>query len=326
MASIKNVDKETILKLYETMLKIRHFEETESRIYRSGEQEGFVHLYIGQEAIASGVCANLNKDDYITSTHRGHGHVIAKGADLGKMMAELYLRQDGYCLGRSGSLHIADVSIGVLGANGIVGDGNPIAIGAGYSIKLRKSKQVCVSFFGDGAANQGTFHESANMAAAWSLPVIFVLEKNLIGCGVESREVFQRDALSELGKRRGAAYGMQGFDIDGNDVIEVYRAAKEAIERARKGEGPTLLSCATYRKRGHWEGDIDLRDEAEKAEWFKKDPIDKIEKQIMDKGIITEKDIKAYHDKVQKMVDDAVEFAKNSPHPKPEDALLYVYK
>lgn len=326
MTSIKNVNKETILKLYETMLKIRHFEETEGRIYRSGEQEGFVHLYIGQEAIASGVCANLNKDDYITSTHRGHGHVIAKGADLGKMMAELYLRQDGYCLGRSGSLHIADVSIGVLGANGIVGDGNPIAVGAGYSIKLRKSKQVCVSFFGDGAANQGTFHESANMAAAWSLPVIFVLEKNLIGCGVETRDVIQCDALSELGKRRGAAYGMPGYDIDGNDVIEVYLAAKDAIKKARMGEGPTLLSCATYRKHAHWEGDIDVRDAEEKAEWFKKDPIDKIEKQMMDKGIITEKDIKAYHQKVQKMVDDAVKFAKNSPHPKPEDALLYVYK
>lgn len=326
MTSIKNVNKETILKLYETMLKIRHFEETEGRIYRSGEQEGFVHLYIGQEAIASGVCANLNKDDYITSTHRGHGHVIAKGADLGKMMAELYLRQDGYCLGRSGSLHIADVSIGVLGANGIVGDGNPIAVGAGYSIKLRKSKQVCVSFFGDGASNQGTFHESANMAAAWSLPVIFVLEKNLIGCGVETRDVIQCDALSELGKRRGAAYGMPGYDIDGNDVIEVYLAAKDAIKKARMGEGPTLLSCATYRKHAHWEGDIDVRDAEEKAEWFKKDPIDKIEKQMMDKGIITEKDIKAYHQKVQKMVDDAVKFAKNSPHPKPEDALLYVYK
>ena len=180
MADIKSIDKEIVLKLYETMLKIRHFEETESRIYRAGEQEGFVHLYIGQEAIAAGVCANLNKDDFITSTHRGHGHVIAKGADLGKMMAELYLRQDGYCLGRSGSLHIADLSIGVLGANGIVGDGNPIAIGAGYSIKLRKTKQVCVSFFGDGASNQGTFHECLNLASIWRLPIIFVCENNYL--------------------------------------------------------------------------------------------------------------------------------------------------
>jgi len=326
MADIKSIDKEIVLKLYETMLKIRHFEETESRIYRAGEQEGFVHLYIGQEAIAAGVCANLNKDDFITSTHRGHGHVIAKGADLGKMMAELYLRQDGYCLGRSGSLHIADLSIGVLGANGIVGDGNPIAIGAGYSIKLRKTKQVCVSFFGDGASNQGTFHESANMAGAWSLPVIFVLEKNLIGCGVESKEVFQSDALSELGARRGAAYGMPGFDIDGNDVMDVYLTAKEAVKRAREGKGPTLISCATYRKHGHWEGDTDIRDEAEKNEWFKKDPIDKIEKQMLDAKVITEDEIKAYHDRIQKMVDDAVEFAKKSPHPKPEDSLLYVYK
>jgi len=326
MSSVKDIDKGIVLKLYETMLKIRLFEETESRIYKSGEQEGFVHLYIGQEAIASGVCANLNKDDYITSTHRGHGHVIAKGADLGKMMAELYLRQDGYCLGRSGSLHIADVSIGILGANGIVGDGNPIALGAGYSIMLRKTKQVCVSFFGDGASNQGTFHESANMAAAWSLPVIFVLEKNLIGCGVESRDVFQCDVLREIGKRRGAAYGMPGFDVDGNDIVEVYLAAKKAVGRARKGEGPTLLACATYRQRAHWEGDIDVRDEAEKAEWFKKDPIDRIEKQMIEEKILTEDGIKSYRDRIQKMVDDAVKFARKSPHPKPEDALLYVYK
>lgn len=326
MKDIKEVDRKTVLGLYETMLKIRHFEETESRIYRAGEQEGFVHLYIGQEAIASGVCANLNKNDYITSTHRGHGHVIAKGADLGKMMAELFLRQDGYCLGRSGSLHIADLSIGVLGANGIVGDGNPIAVGAGYSIKLRKTKQVCVSFFGDGASNQGTFHESANMAGAWSLPVIFILEKNLIACGVESSRVIQCEALSELGTRRGAAYGMPGYDIDGNDVIDVYLTAKEAIKRAREGKGPTLISCATYRQRGHWEGDIDVRDETEKREWFKKDPIGRIEKQITDAKILTEQEIKSYHDKIQKMVDEAVEFARKSPHPKPEDSLLYVYK
>lgn len=326
MTNIKSVDKETVLKLYETMLKIRHFEETEGRIFRSGEQEGFVHLYIGQEAIAAGVCANLNKDDFITSTHRGHGHMIAKGANLGKMMAELYLRQDGYCLGRSGSLHIADLSIGVLGANGIVGDGNPIAIGAGYSIKLRKTRQVCASFFGDGASNQGTFHESANMAGAWSLPVIFILEKNFIGCGVESKEVFHCDVLAELGTRRGAAYGMPGFDIDGNDVIEVYLTAKEAVQRAREGKGPTLISCATYRKHAHWESDIDLRDETEKKEWFKKDPIDRIERQMLDARIITESEIKSYHDRVQKMVDDAVEFARKSPHPKPEDSILYVYK
>ena len=325
MASVKDLDRELILKLYETMLKIRLFEETESRIYRSGEQEGFIHLYIGQEAIATGVCANLNKDDYITSTHRGHGHVIAKGGNLGRMMAELFLRKDGYCLGRSGSLHIADVSIGILGANGIVGDGNPIATGAGYSIKLRGTKQVAVSFFGDGASNQGTFHESVNMAAAWNLPVIYVIEKNLIGCGVESRDVYHPDVLKNLGSRRAMAYGLPGYDIDGNDVVEVYLTAKKAVERARKGEGPTLISCSTYRQRAHWEGDIDVRDKAEKEEWFKKDPIDRIEKRMSEENIITEDEIKAYRDRVQKMVDDAVEFARKSPPPEIEDALKYVY-
>lgn len=209
MDAITRYDAKLVRRMYQTMLRIRLFEETQSRVFRAGEQEGFTHLYFGEEAIASGACLNLNKDDYITSTHRGHGHMIAKGGDLKRMMAELYGRSTGYCLGRSGSLHIADFSIGVLGANGIVGDGNPIAVGAGYSIMLRKTAQVVVSFFGDGAANQGTFHESINMAAAYDLPVVFVVEANTLACGVEMSDV-SRNCRSYGDRAYG--YGIPGSE------------------------------------------------------------------------------------------------------------------
>lgn len=322
MKSLKEFDRELILKLYETMLKIRLFEETQSRVFRAGEQEGFTHLYLGSEAIAAGVCANLNIDDYITSTHRGHGHMIAKGGDFKKMMAELYGRSTGYCLGRSGSLHIADRSIGVLGANGIVGDGNPIAVGAGYSIKLRGTKQVVVSFFGDGATNQGTFHESLNMAATWDLPVIFVIENNGLSCGVPTKTVCK--VLEKLGDRA-AAYGMPGENINGLDVIEVYITARKAVQRARNGKGPTLINCKTVRHHGHFEGDIDIRTKEEIEEALKQDAVGIFEKRMQDEMLITQKEIKEYRKRIQVIIDEAVEFARKSPYLKPEDALKFVY-
>lgn len=322
MSDIKTIDKKTVLCMYETMLKIRLFEEIQSRVFRAGEQEGFTHLYIGEEAIAAGTCANLNKDDYITSTHRGHGHLIAKGGDMKRIFAELYGRTTGYCLGRSGSLHIADFELGVLGANGLVGDGNPIAMGAGYSIKLRNTKQVAVSFFGDGATNQGTFHESLNMAASWNLPVVFVIENNGMQCGVVTKTVCK---VAENLEVRANAYGIPGEAVDGNNVLDVYNAVNKAVRRARNGEGPTLLNCRTHRWHGHFEGDIDIRDKKEIQEFIKDDPIIRLEKDMLEARIIDDGEIQSYRMKIQATVDEAVDFARNSPVPRPEDAFKFVY-
>ncbi len=322
MRSLKEYDRDLVLKMYEGMLRIRLFESTQSKVFRAGEQEGFTHLSIGQEAVPTGVCLNLNKDDYVTSTHRGHGHMIAKGGDLKEMMAELFGRKTGSCKGRSGSLHVADFSIGVLGANGIVGDGNPIAVGAAYSIRLRKTRQVVASFFGDGASNQGTFHEAINMAASWDLPVVFVCENNMVACGVNTADVCK--ALTHLGDRA-VGYGIPGFDLDGNDVTEVYEAAKTAVERARSGKGPTLLNCMTTRQHPHWEGDKDVRSKEEIEEQQRRDALANFEKRMIDASILREEDVRKLREKTQTCVDDAVEFARGSPRVGPEDALQYVY-
>ncbi len=314
--------KVVLLDLYERMVKIRLFETIQARVFRAGEQEGFTHLYIGEEAVAAGACANLNQDDYITSTHRGHGHMIAKGGDLKRMMAELYGRSTGFCLGRSGSLHIADRNIGVLGANGIVGDGNPIAVGAGYSIKLRGTNQVVVSFFGDGAANQGTFHESLNMAATWKLPVVFVIENNRLSCGVPTESVC---SLAQALGDRAVGYGIPGFNIDGMDVMEVFRVVKTAVQRARHGGGPSLINCATYRHRGHFEGDHDIRSREEIDAAREHDAIRRFERFLVKENVMTQKDIAEVREHIQRLVDEAVEYARSSPPPQPGDALAYVY-
>jgi len=315
------LDKSLVLNMYETMLKIRLFETTQEKVYKT-EQEGFTHVYTGEEAIATGVCASLNKDDYITSTHRGHGHMIAKGGDMKRMMAELYGRIDGYCKGKSGSLHIADFSIGVLGANGIVGAGIPIATGAGYSIKLRGTSQVAVCFFGDGAVTQGTFHESVNMAATWDLPVIFVIENNLYMVGTFTERVCK---VCQEYSLKAPGYGITGEDIDGNDVIAVYKSVKKAVERARKGKGPTLLNCHTYRHDTHFVGDLDVRNKDEIDYWMAKDPVNKLEKQMLKEKIIDKDMIKDYRNKIQKEVDKAVDFARKSPVPSPEVAMEDVF-
>jgi pyruvate dehydrogenase E1 component alpha subunit len=308
--------------MHEGLLRIRLFEETQSRVFKAGEQEGFTHLYLGQEAIAVGACLALNADDFITSTHRGHGHMIAKGGDFKKMFAELYGRRTGACLGRSGSLHIADRSIGMLGANGIVGDGNPIAVGAGYSIRLRGTKQVVVSFFGDGATNQGTFHESLNMASSWDLPVVFVIENNGLSCGTLTASVCK--VLQNLGDRA-AAYGIPGHNIDGMDVVEVYRTVGQAVERARAGKGPTLVNCQTFRHHGHFEGDIDIRTPGEIKEAQAHDAVAAFEKRMLAEGLVTEKQIQERRRRIQALVDEAVDYARSAPPAPAEDALKFVY-
>ena len=320
---ILDVEKGDLLKLYETMLKIRFFDTREKDLITT-EQEGFAHSYVGEEAIAAGVCGCLNDNDYITSTHRGHGHVIAKGGDMQKMMAELYGKATGYCKGKSGSLHIADFNIGMLGANGIVSGGIPIAVGAAYSINLRKSDQVSVAFFGEGAMNQGTFHEAANMAAIWNLPVIFAVEVNRWQCGVRYELVYKPEVRENM-IVRAAAYGMAAENVNGNDVVDVYQAAQRAVARARAGKGPTMLACYTYRIDTHFMGDIDIRPPEEIEEWKRKDPIDNLEKRLVNSRLLSGADIEEYRVHASELVEKAIDYGRQSPAPAPEVALEDVY-
>lgn len=310
---------EQMILMYKRMLMIRRFDERAVELYRTGELPGFLHPYIGEEATAVGVCANLRKDDYITSTHRGHGHLIAKGGSLDKMMAELYARTTGYCHGKGGSMHIADVSLGILGANGIVGAGIPIATGAALSAKMRKTDQVAVSFFGDGASNQGVFHEALNLASIWELPVVYVCENNQYGMGTpQSKHQHIKDISI-----RAKAYGIPGVSVDGNDVIKVYETASEAIARARRGDGPTLIECKTYRFHGHHVGDpgtsYRTRDEVE--EWKQRDPILRLRTMILEEEGFSEAELEAIDAEVIEKLQKAIQFAKNSPSPLPGDAL-----
>jgi pyruvate dehydrogenase E1 component alpha subunit len=318
-----DLSKETLLGLYERMLLIRRFEERVADLYTKGKLPGFVHLYIGEEAVAVGVCSVLRDDDFITSTHRGHGHTIAKGGDVSRMMAELYGRSTGYCKGKGGSMHITDMSIGMLGANGIVSGGIPIAVGAAYgAAKIRGTNQVTVAFFGDGATNEGPFHEACNMATAWGLPVVFACENNLYGVGTR----LGRISASEDVVARAAAYGMPGVSVDGNDVVAVREAATEAIARARVGKGPTLLECKTWRHKGHFEGENpNYWDQDERAGWLAQDPIPKFAARLVDAEIATRDELDQLDAKVKARVDAAVNFAETSPDPAPEDALVDVF-
>ena len=318
--------KDFLLSLYRTMLMIRRFEEKAIEMKARQIIPGIIHLYIGEEAVATGVCAALRKDDYISSTHRGHGHCIAKGGDVGRMMAELFGRDAGYCRGKGGSMHIADFNLGILGANAIVAAGMPISGGAALSIKMRGSDQVVACFFGDGASNQGAFHESLNLSAVWKLPVIYVCENNLYAISVaQSRSTPIRDIYL-----RKDAYGMAGCMVDGNDVLAVYEAMKEAIDHARKGGGPTLIECKTYRFRGHYEGEADrtyfYRSKEEAEQWMEKCPIKRFQKVLLDNKILDEKGLDLIEEEIQQSVGKAVEFAQNCPWPEPQDALKDLYK
>jgi acetoin:2,6-dichlorophenolindophenol oxidoreductase subunit alpha len=319
--------KDQLLQMYSVMVKIRNFENAITDVYSRGLMNGLAHLYIGEEAIATGVCANFTKKDYAVSTHRGHGHLIAQGADLKKMMAEILGRKDGYCKGKGGSMHIMDVSKGILGANGIVAAGLPIATGAAYSAKYRGTDQVTVSFFGDAGSNQGTFHESINMAAAWKLPIVYVCENNLFGISVDIRKITGNPNIAD----RAVGYGIPGITVDGNDVLEVYRVTKEAFVRARKGDGPTLIECKTYRHKGHHVGDpgTAYRLKKELDEWLKKDPIKTFRERLIDEKIAKMKDLENLEEEAKNSVKEAVQFAENSPFPEPEEAyedLFYEMK
>ena len=305
------------IEMYKKMLEIRRFEEKVYDLFTQNLIPGTMHLYIGEEAVAVGVCAALDINDFITSTHRGHGHCIAKGASLKKMMAELFGKRTGYCKGKGGSMHITDKSINMLGANAVVGGAIPIAVGAGLSCKLKYPERVAACFFGDGASNQGTFHEGVNMAAVWDLPVIFVCENNLYAMGTRQSIAMKVHNISE----RAAGYGVPGVTVDGNDVMEVYGAAKEAVLRARRGEGPTLIECKTYRHKGHSRFDpAKYRPEPEVEEWMAKDPLILFKVKLLDKGVPEEFFQKVEGD-VKREIEEAVEFAQNSPLPAPEEAL-----
>ncbi|WP_371362538.1 Acetoin:2,6-dichlorophenolindophenol oxidoreductase subunit alpha [Sporomusa rhizae] len=314
--------KEKLLGFYETMLTIRAFESKAVELFADNQLPGFVHLYLGEEAVATGVCGSLTTKDYITSTHRGHGHLLAKGGKVDLMMAELFGKSTGYCKGKGGSMHIADVELGILGANGIVGAGQPIAAGAAFACKYKNTDAVTVCFFGDGASNRGTFHEAFNMAAIWKLPLVFVCENNMYGISNCQREHMRVTDVSD----RAAAYGVPGVTVDGNDVIAVYEAAAEAIERARKGDGPSLIECKTWRWRGHFEGDPGAyKDPAEQEAWLKKDPIPRFEQKLVELNYATQAELAEIKAKVEAQIDAAIRFSQQSPDPTPEDALTDVY-
>ena len=322
---VSKYDKEQLLGFYEVMYKMRRFEEEVFERYKLGQMVGIAHLYIGEEAVGAGVCAALEDKDYIGSTHRGHGHLIARGADLNRMMAEILGRKTGYSGGKGGSMHIMAMDKGILGANGIVGGEIPIAVGAAYKSKYKVTKQVVISFFGDGASNEGSFHESINMAAAWDLPVVFVIENNLYGISVDTRDVTNTADLADRAK----GYNIPGFAIDGMDVIAVYETAKIAIDRARKGDGPTLIECKTYRFQGHHSGDPALyrkrKSETEKEDWMARCPIVCTKEAIIEAKKATLKEFETIEDTVEKVVQDAVKFALDSPYPPSEDALTDVF-
>ncbi|MFP3984872.1 MAG: pyruvate dehydrogenase (acetyl-transferring) E1 component subunit alpha [Candidatus Bathyarchaeia archaeon] len=311
-----------MVEMYQKMLEIRLFEEKVFELYGQNIVPGTIHLYAGEEAVAVGVCANLRKDDYIVSTHRGHGHCIAKGARLDRTMAEILGKKTGYCKGKGGSMHIADFKVGMLGATAVVGGGIPIATGAGLSIKLRGTDQVTACFFGDGASNQGTFHEGINMAAIWNLPVLFVCENNLYAMGTRQTQVMLIRNIAE----RATAYGIPGITVDGNNVLAVYEAAQKAVKRARNGEGPTLIECKTYRRRGHSRWDpATYRPEEEVEEWLEKDPLLRLGKHLLDNGYVSETEFTQIKKEVADAVEAAVKFAIDSPYPEPEEALEDIY-
>lgn len=316
------LNNEKILGMYENMLKIRKFEEKAMVVFSEGGIPGFVHLYIGEEAVATGACANLNDDDYITSTHRGHGHIVSKGGDLNLMMAELFGKETGYCKGKGGSMHIADATKGILGANGIVGAGHNIAAGAGLSAKYRGTEQVCVCFFGDASTNQSTFHESLNLASIWKLPVVYVCENNGYGISMSQERHMAVKNISD----RAIAYNIPGVTVDGNDVFAVYEAVGEAVKRARKQQGPTLVECKTYRHRGHFEGDpTTYRAAAELQEWIEKDPLKRMEAFLLENKIATQEEIEELNNKIATEISNAVKFAQDSPYPAVEEAVQDVY-
>lgn len=313
------LQKEILVNMYKTMYRIRKFEEAVVDLSLQDLIRGAVHVYIGEEAIAAGAIQAISKDDYIVSTHRGHGHCIAKGGKVHKMMAEILGKSTGYCKGKGGSMHIADLECGILGANGIVGAGIPIATGSGMTSWIKKDNKVTLCFFGDGASNQGTFHESLNMAAVFKLPVVYICENNHYAVFTSTDKVLSVERVSE----RSIAYGIPGYSIDGNDVIGVFNTVSDAVKRARKGNGPSLIECKTYRWLGHFVGDPEnYRSKEEVENWkIKKDPIEMYKTKLINEGIVKHEEFSHIENDIQNEIEDAINFAKNSPEP--EDKELW---
>jgi pyruvate dehydrogenase E1 component alpha subunit len=311
-----------LLAMYRTMLTIRRFEERCNYLFMQGRIPSTLHLYIGQEAVATGVCAHLRPDDYLFSTHRPHGHAIAKGVAPRAIMAELFAKRTGCCQGKGGSMHVGDIGVGMVPAIAIVGANVPIAAGAALAAKRLGTDRVAVAFFGDGATNEGAFHEGMNMAALWDLPVIYVCENNLYAASTPLATAFKIEAIVD----RAAAYGMPGVVVDGNDVAAVYDTAGQAIARARRGEGPTFIECRTYRLCGHSRSDPrTYRSKEEEAAWQAKDPIPNLAARLVADGLASDESLAAVEQEVTALIDEAVAFAEASPSPEPEDTLTGVF-
>lgn len=315
--------KEMLLSMYRSMFLIRRFEETANELYMQGRIPSTLHLYIGQEAVAAGVSAALRRDDYIMSTHRPHGHALAKGVSPRVIMAELFGKATGACKGKGGSMHVGDMSVGMLPAIAIVGGNVPMAAGLALAAKLQKKDFVAVSYFGDGATNEGAWHESMNCAAIWNLPVIFVCENNLYGASTPFKTVFAVENVAD----RAAAYGMPGVIVDGNDVLEVLQASHTAVERARAGKGPTLIECKTYRQCGHSRSDPrTYRTREEEEFWKGKDPILNFAARLREQNIVQDGELCAIESAVEEEIKDAIAFAEASPEPVPADIYIDVFK
>ena len=314
--------RELCVDMLREMYVIRFFEEMVDDLFARGLVHGTMHLSVGQEASAVGSISALNHHDYILSTHRGHGHCIAKGADLNLMMAEFLGKETGYCRGRGGSMHIADMEGRNLGANGVVGGGIPLAVGVGLTLQMRRTDEIVMGFFGDGAANQGSFHEALNMAAIWSLPVVYVCENNQYGMSMSTTRAFKIEHIAQ----RAASYGMPGVTVDGNDVLAVHDAASEAVSRARAGDGPTLMECLTYRWKGHSKSDQELYRTKEEIEtWKNRDPIRRFRGLLVDEGVISREEDAEIEEAATRIIDEALEFAQASPEPALDTILEGVY-
>ena len=316
------MDRALAVNLYRQMVRMRKFEEKLYELFLTRIMPGTMHQYNGQEAVAAGVCAHLRLNDYVTSTHRGHGHYVAKGADMDAMMAEIFAKRTGCCKGCGGSMHVADPEAGVLMSSAIVGGGIPIAVGAAWSLKYKKTDNVAACFFGDGASNEGSFHEAVNLAAVWALPVIFVCENNLYGFSTHYKRTMVLDDIADRAK----GYGIPGVAVDGMDVLKVYEAAGKAVERARRGEGPTLLECKTYRYRGHSRMENpNYRTKEEVKEWEKRDPIGCFPEHLRREYDCTDDELAAIGREAEEEMAAAVRFAETSPDPDPHDYEKYVF-
>jgi acetoin:2,6-dichlorophenolindophenol oxidoreductase subunit alpha len=316
------LSKEALIDMYQTMISIRLFEEMADHLYALGKVHGTMHLSAGQEAVAVGTGAAMGEEDYLLNHHRGHGHFIASGADINKMMAEFLGKETGYCHGRGGSMHIADVEANNLGANGIVGGGIQLAAGVGLAIKMMGTERVVLVLFGDGAANQGILHESFNMAAIWDLPIVYLCENNQYGMSADITRVSSKVPF----KDRALAHGIPGYYIDGNDVLAVYEFLKMAVDHARSRKGPVFVEAQTYRYFGHSKSDRNLyRTKEEIEEWKSRDPIKRFQSLLTEAKIITDTDIEKIHEDMTRLIDEAVEFAEKSPEPDASEVTEWVY-